>query len=256
MNPLFDWALGLPTVVVVLYLLAIWGAIAFVINRFVVPRLCGKDGERLGRFEAEVTSQIALAFGLLISFNAVWLWDRGDRVREAILEEAAALESVLDEADFSAAMSAEQRTQAYRLVGAYATHLIRDEWPRLATSSASRERPAQLIALRRFASGSHEALLDPIKRAEAARETRIREGQMTMPRSRWGIVFVLGVLTLVSIGALHGNAPRGRVLALTLVTLAISFCFIVLFVNGRPFVGDHALRPAALEEVVSRAGRN
>ena len=256
MNPLFDWALGLPTVVVVLYLLAIWGAIAFVINRFVVPRLCGKDGERLGRFEAEVTSQIALAFGLLISFNAVWLWDRGDRVREAILEEAAALESVLDEADFSVAMSAEQRTQAYRLVGAYATHLIRDEWPRLATSSASRERPAQLIALRRFASGSHEALLDPIKRAEAARETRIRDGQMTMPRSRWGIVFALGVLTLVSIGALHGNAPRGRVLALALVTLAISFCFIVLFVNGRPFVGDHALQPTALAEVVSRAGRN
>ena len=52
-----------------------------------------------------------------------------------------------------------------------------------------------------------------------------------MSPSRWGVVFALAVLLLISIGALHGEAPRGRKLALALVTLAVSFCFAVLMVH-------------------------
>ena len=96
MYPIADAVLRMPTPFIALALLALWGGVAFVVHRFVVPRLCGPDGRRLGRFEAEVTSQIALAFGLLISFNAIWVWERSDRVREAVMQEASALEFVLD----------------------------------------------------------------------------------------------------------------------------------------------------------------
>jgi hypothetical protein len=115
--------------------------------------------------------------------------------------------------------------------------------------------PAPLLALRRFAAGCSDEIRAAVRRADSARETRVREGQLTMPRSRWFIVFALGILTLVSIGSLHGDAPRGRVLALTLVTLAISFCFVVLFVAGRPFVGDYALQPDALRAIAQRASQ-
>ena len=255
MYPIADAVLRMPTPFIALALLGLWGGVAFVVHRFVVPRLCGPDGRRLGRFEAEVTSQIALAFGLLISFNAIWVWERSDRVREAVMQEASALEFVLDEADFAADSRPEIRRELYTLVAAYARHLSDTEWPELTWSRASIERPAPLLALRRFAAGCSDEIRAAVRRADSARETRVREGQLTMPRSRWFIVFALGLLTLVSIGSLHGDAPRGRVLALTLVTLAISFCFVVLFVAGRPFVGDYALQPDALRAIAQRASQ-
>lgn len=95
---------------------------------------------------------------------------------------------------------------------------------------------------------------DALKAAENARDVRVRDGIAHMQPSRWGVVFLLAVLLLVSIGALHGDSPRGRTLALTLVTLAISFCFLVLFVNARPFVGPHAMKPDALRKIAERAG--
>jgi len=246
-----DAFLSLPIWLISLLVLGLWGGIALVVHAVLVPRICGADGKRLGRFEA---AQVALAFGLLVSFNAVWIWDRGDRVREAVLEEASALESILDEAEFSSTDPA-QRDELRKLTVSYAKAMIEVEWPRLSDGLAERERPAELRALRRFGVASSEAVLDGVKRVESARETRIREGQTVMPRSRWLIVFLLAVLTLVSIGTLHGDSPRGRVLALTLVTLAISFCFIVLFVSGRPFVGEYAIQPVALREVLARAER-
>lgn len=254
MTPLFDQMLQLPSIVIAAIVLVVWGGIAFAIHRILVPWVCGADGRRLGRFEAEVTSQVALAFGLLVSFNAVWIWERGDRVREAVLAEATALDSILDEAEFSSTDPA-QRGELQKLTAAYSRAMIEVEWPRLSTGTAERERPVELRALRRFGTACSEAVLDGVKRVESAREIRIREGQTVMPRSRWLIVFLLAVLTLVSIGTLHGDSPRGRVLALTLVTLAISFCFIVLFVSGRPFVGEYSIQPVALREVLARAER-
>jgi len=245
-----DAFLSLPLPVVALAVLALWGGIALVIHFKVVPAICGADGRRLGRFEAEVTSQIALAFGLLISFNAVWLWDRGDTVRAAVIDEAAALQTALDEAETLPA-----RAAISAAVTAHARDVVEREWPLLSRSAATTDRTPQITALRAAAREAGEPVRDAVVAALAARDVRIREGQLSMPRSRWGIVILLGILTLVSIGALHADAPRGRALALLLVTLAISFCFVVLVVNGRPFVGDYAIKPDGLLKVIEGAQR-
>jgi hypothetical protein len=42
-------------------------------------------------------------------------------------------------------------------------------------------------------------------------------------------------------------------LALALVTLAVSFCFAVLMVHARPFVGQMAIQPIELQTVLARA---
>lgn len=252
MYPFFESFISLPAPLIAIVVCAIWGAIAFVVHRVVVPRLCGPDGRRLGRFEAEVTSQIALAFGLLLSFNAVWLWDRSDRVRAAVIDEAAALQTLLDDADLL-----EDATKAATVrvaVRDHALYIADIEWPTLSNSSTDPSRPASAATLRRIArDAGGTTLLEVVKSAETARDTRIREGLSYMSPARWGVVFILGILLVVSIGALHGESPRGRVLALTLVTLAIGFCFAVLLVHARPFVGQYAIRPDALHAVAKRA---
>jgi hypothetical protein len=250
MTQLIDAMLLWPSPVVVLFVTGVWALIAFVIHRFVVPAICGADGRKLGRFEAEVTSQVALAFGLLISFNAVWLWDRNERVQGAVVDEAAALSSIVDEAED---LPPEQRAVVLERTAAYVRHLVAVEWPTLAESATDRNRPPQLVALRTAvrATGVDE-LKELWKAADDARDLRIRDGLRIMTPPRWGVVVILATLLLVSIGALHGESRRGRVLALTLVTLAISACFGVIAVQARPFAGAFRIEPTELREVLGR----
>lgn len=250
MNQLIDAMLAWPSPVVVLFVTGIWSLVAFCIHRFVVPRICGADGRKLGRFEAEVTSQVALAFGLLISFNAVWLWDRNERVQGAVVDEAAALSSIVDEAED---LPLEQRTAIIECVRDYARHLVDVEWPTLAESSTDRKRPPQLIALRTAVRATEiDGLKELWQAADDARDLRVRDGLRFMTPPRWAVVVILATLLLVSIGLLHGDSPRGRVLALTLVTLAISACFAVIAVQARPFAGAFRIEPTELRELLGR----
>ena len=149
MFPLFDAFLALPAVVIMLCVVMFWGTVAISVHRVIVPYLCGADGKKLVKFEAEVTSQIAVAFGLLLSFNAVWVWDRGDRVNHAVVDEALALATALD--DSESMLTAEQSQQTRLAVGNYAHFLVEQEWPTLNDAHAVRTRPAELIALRKAA---------------------------------------------------------------------------------------------------------
>lgn len=250
MNQIIDAMLTLPSPVVVLFVTGVWGLVAFVIHRFVVPALCGADGKKLGRFEAEVTSQVALAFGLLISFNAVWLWDRNERVHGAVVDEAAALSAIIDEAED---LPSAERAKVLACVEEYARHLVETEWPTLALSATDRGRPPQLVALRGAVRATEvEELKDQWKAADDARDLRVRDGLRFMAPPRWGVVVILATLLLVSIGALHGESRRGRVVAMTLVTLAISACFGVIAVQARPFAGAFRIEPTELRGVLGR----
>jgi prolyl-tRNA synthetase len=50
----FDNLLALPMPLMVLFLLTYWGALAYVVHRWLVPWIAGRTGQKLGRFEAEV----------------------------------------------------------------------------------------------------------------------------------------------------------------------------------------------------------
>ena len=252
MYPVVDTFLSLPTGLIVIIAVALWSCIAVFVNLVIVPILCGRDGKKLGKFEAEVTSQIALAFGLLISFNAVWIWDRSDRVHAAVIAEASALTIVLD--DSENLNDPAQAKEVRDMVAVYARSLIEKEWPTMRGKPLPLTRPAEIIKLRVLAKKSGDSnMIDAVNTAEKSREVRIRDGMAYMSPSRWGVVFALAVLLLISIGALHGESPRGRTLALALVTLAISFCFAVLMVHARPFVGQMAIQPIELQTVLARA---
>ena len=59
----FDFFLALPMPLMVGSLLVYWGLFAFVVHRYLVPWIAGREGLRIGRLEAEVPAQIGLAFG-------------------------------------------------------------------------------------------------------------------------------------------------------------------------------------------------
>src|SRR5262245_59660306 len=94
-----DAFLSQPLWVITLVVFAIWGGIGSFAHRVLVRWIAGRDGKKLGGFEAEVVALIGLAFGLLISFNAVTVWETVDTARAAVIHEASALEDAAYEID-------------------------------------------------------------------------------------------------------------------------------------------------------------
>ncbi len=247
-----DHVLPLPVTAIGALVLGFWTAIALLVHLLVIPRLCGRDGQRFGAIHSEVPSLVALTLGLFVSFNAVWILERHECVGKAIIDEATALTSVLDDADGLASASG---ANALRLaVANYATNLITVEWPELANWTASSARPDELDRLRALVRGSGDAdMIGALHRAEEARDLRINTGLASMSTTRWTVLIFLGVLAIFSFGLLHADSARARLLALGIVTVSITVCLVVMLVNARPFVGALAFRPDQLELVLKRA---
>lgn len=245
----FDAILALPMPVLSLLLLAYWGFFAWLVHRHLVPWIAGREGRRLGKLEAEVPAQIGLAFGLLISFIAIPVWEQHSLAEEAARTEAAAYREMAE------AIEDETTPEAPALKAALAEvvgFIAEDEWPQLANLLTPRIAAQPLrdlrVAIHALPEGAfHTELHELYRQAATARETRLRIAATRPPPARWGIVGVLGILTLLGVGLIHADSRRARRLALGMVAVGISCCFVILFAYTRPYLGQFAIRPLDLE---------
>lgn len=243
--PLFDTFLALPMPMMALVLLLYWGLLAVVVHRWLVPWIAGREGKRLGKLEAEVPAQIGLAFGLLISFIAMPVWEQHSLAEESARTEAAAYR------EMAAAIEDEQGEGPVAVRKAVAnaiTFLIEQEWPQLPHLLVPRVPAAPLRDLRVAIhalpeSPLHTELHDLYRQAAVARETRLRIAATRLPPGRWTVVGVLGILTLLGVGLIHADSRRARRIALGMVAVGISCCFVILFAYTRPYLGQFAVEP-------------
>lgn len=248
--PIFvEKLLALPLPLMGALVLGVWALIATLVHRVLVPWIAGHDGSKIGRFEAEVASQLGIVLGLLLSFNAVTVWEQSGAAREATLAEASALREVHE---LLPDLPADQQEPLRGSLAAYLDYVIHDEWPRLGTENPGLNKPDSLRTLARLgrASGNddlHDAVADAVK----ARDDRIRIATSRMLPARWGIVGVLGTLALLSVGLIHADNRRARAVAVGMVAFAIASCFLVLMAQTRPFLGSLALKPTELEQVAA-----
>ena len=244
----FDGFLSLPMPLMVLFLLTYWGTFAFVVHRYLVPWIAGREGKRLGRLEAEVPAQIGLAFGLLISFIAMPVWEQHNLAEESARSEAAAYREMaesLEETDAKEAVPLQSKLRD--AVG----FLVDTEWPQLAHLLTPRVTAQPLrdlrVGIHELPDGAlHSELRDLYRRAVDARETRLRIASTRPPPARWGIVGVLAILTLLGVGLIHADSRRARRMALGMVSIGISCCFVILFAYTRPYLGQFSVKPEDL----------
>jgi hypothetical protein len=244
----FDNLLALPMPFVIGILLAYWGLLAVLVHRVLVPWIAGRNGHKLGKLEAEVPAQIGLAFGLLISFIAIPVWDQHSRAEEAARTEAAMYREMVqaaaecDDADRAAVTSA---------LRACVQFIAFAEWPQMGRLESPRVAAPPLRDLRSaihtLPDGSARTeLKDLLRQAAEARETRLRIAATRPPPTRWTIVGVLGMLTLLGVGLIHADSYRARRVALSMVAVGISCCFVILFAYTRPYLGQFAVKPVDL----------
>jgi len=249
----FDNLLALPMPLMVAFLLVCWGGLAYVVHRWLVPWIAGRTGQKLGRFEAEVPAQIGLAFGLLISFIAIPVWEQHSLAEETARTEAAAYREMAESIEDAPPAQAAHLHAALRDAVGFT---VDEEWPQLAHLLTPRVTAAPIRELRTAIHALPEGALqtelhDLYKQAATARETRLRIAATRPPPARWGIVGILAILTLLGVGLIHAESRRARRMALGMVSVGISCCFVVLFAYTRPYIGQFAVKPVDLQDLVA-----
>ena len=249
----FDNLLALPMPLMVAFLLVYWGGLAYVVHRWLVPWIAGRTGQKLGRFEAEVPAQIGLAFGLLISFIAIPVWEQHSLAEETARTEAAAYREMAESIEDAPPAQAAHLHAALRDAVGFT---VDEEWPQLAHLLTPRVTAAPIRELRTAIHALPEGALqtelhDLYKQAATARETRLRIAATRPPPARWGIVGILAILTLLGVGLIHAESRRARRMALGMVSVGISCCFVVLFAYTRPYIGQFAVKPVDLQDLVA-----
>ena len=249
----FDNLLALPMPLMVAFLLVYWGGLAYVVHRWLVPWIAGRTGQKLGRFEAEVPAQIGLAFGLLISFIAIPVWEQHSLAEETARTEAAAYREMAESIEDASPAEAARLHEALRGAVGFT---VDEEWPQLAHLLTPRVTAAPIRELRTAIHALPEGALqtelhDLYKQAATARETRLRIAATRPPPARWGIVGILAILTLLGVGLIHAESRRARRMALGMVSVGISCCFVVLFAYTRPYIGQFAVKPVDLQDLVA-----
>jgi len=247
----FDHIIALPLPLLGLFLLAYWFAVAGIVHWYMVPWIAGRDGLKLGRLEAEVPAQIGLAFGLLVSFIAVPVWDQHNQAIESARAEAAAYREMAEAIDDGEAPQ-NVKTHLQECVA----FLLDNEWPKMAHLDSPRFAAPPLRDLRGAIHALPESQLqnelqDLLKQAATARDSRLRIAASRPPPARWMIIGLLAVLTLLGVGLIHAESRRGRRVALSMVAIGISCCFVVLFAYTRPYLGQFAVIPEDLQSLAS-----
>lgn len=250
-----DNLLMLPMPCVIGILLAYWGLLAMLVHRVLVPWIAGRNGHKLGKLEAEVPAQIGLAFGLLISFIAIPVWDQHTRAEEAARTEAAMYREMLQAAADCSDVDCLPITSA---VQECVRFIAFEEWPQMGKLESPRVAAPPLrnlrTAIHALPDGSARTeLRDLLRQATEARETRLRIAATRPPPTRWTIVGVLGMLTLLGVGLIHADSYRARRVALSMVAVGISCCFVILFAYTRPYLGQFAVKPLDLVVLVDDA---
>lgn len=243
-----DHFLSLPLPLLALCLIGYWSCFAWIVHRYLVPWIAGREGNKLGRLEAEVPAQIGLAFGLLVSFIAIPVWEQHTLAEEAARTEAAAYREMAESIEDS-----ESPAQPVLLgrVHDVVDFIVDVEWPQMPSLLQPRITAPPLRVLRTaihdLPDGSLQTELhDLYRQASTARETRLRIAATRPPPTRWTVVGLLAILTLVGVGLIHADSRRARRIALGMVAIGISCCFMLLFAYTRPYIGQFAVHPADL----------
>jgi len=246
--PVFEHILALPMPLLIAFVLSFWSLFAVFVHKVLVPWIIGRDGQKLGHLEAEVPAQIGLAFGLLISFIAIPVWDQHSRAEDAARAESAAYREML--------LSIDGCDDSTRAAIGPAVHdsihyLAFDEWPQMAGLRSPRLAAQPVRALRTAIKSLPESPLrgelnDLFHQASEARDTRLRIAATRPPPARWTIVGVLAILTLLGVGLIHAESYRARRIALGMVAIGISCCFVILLAYTRPYIGQFRVKPADL----------
>jgi hypothetical protein len=205
---------------------------------------------------------LGIIFGLFVAFTAAQVWADNDRASAAISREASALRSVLV---FAASFPGEPQQALHNLVKDYVQQTATVEWPMMAHQRATLDTTPRPLAqalpfvLSLPANGpgqqtaQHE-ITNAIETALDARRQRIIVSLAEVDLVKWVCLYLQAASVLLAIAVVHAEDRGASAISLGLFASGIAASVLLIAAHDRPFIGQLAVTPDPLLQIVSTKG--
>jgi hypothetical protein len=224
-------------------------------------------GERARAFKVVspgMLSPLCIIFGLFVVFTAAQVWGDNDRASAAVSSEARALRAIQI---LGGSFPGEPEAQLKNLIRRYIEEAAGREWPMMArgiatlqvipsalaealqlTLTLSPTTPGQRIAQRELTVALQNAL--------DARRQRILISQSQVNLTKWSLLALQALCALVAIAMVHSENRLASLIILGLFATGIAAAALLITAYDRPFIGQLAVGPQPLLQVIPEARKS
>src|SRR5215469_9194963 len=215
---------------------------------------------RARAFAAGMLSPLGTLFALFVVFTAAQVWNDNDRASAAVAQEASALRNTLV---LATAFPKEPRSRLETLIHGHIEEVATKEWPMMARQTETLEiAPRTLIealqltlALTPSSQGqgiAQREMAVELKSALDARRQRILVSHSSVSLVKWTCLMIDAICVLIAIALAHGDKRVAALVAMGLFATGVAACFLLIALYDRPFVGQLAVQPDPLLQVMPR----
>jgi hypothetical protein len=194
----------------------------------------------------------------VVAFTAAQIWNDNERAEAAVNREAGALRTAIV---LSSEFAAEPGDRLRRLIRQHIRETVDEEWPMMVHQSATlRFTPHFLpdalqltLGLTPDSDGQRVAqreITAAIGNALDARLQRIIISRSQVNPVKWACLILQAVCALVAIAMVHSDDCLAAALMMTIFAAGIGASVLLIAAHDRPFVGDIAVGPGPLLEVM------
>jgi hypothetical protein len=253
-----DWLHNLP---VPWMALAIFGFTYFLAVAIytLVAALSGRLAKSYRVVSVGMLPSLGIIFGLFVAFTAAQVWGDNDRATASISREASALRSILV---FAASFPGESETALDNLIKDYVRQTASVEWPMMAHKQAvlnTTPRPLAdalklVLSLPTSGPGQQTAqreITTAIETALDARRQRIIVSVAEVNFVKWVCLYLQAASVLLAIAMVHAEDRGASAISLGLFATGIAASVLLIAAHDRPFIGQLAVTPDPLLQIVS-----
>ena len=257
-EPASDWLHALPLAWMALVVFGVTYLVAAVIDAMVRTLA---TSERVRSFKAVspgMLSPLGILFALFVAFTASQVWSDNDKAQNAVIREASALRAVTI---LAASFHGEPEARLRALIRQHIQDAVAQEWPMMTKGTATlvaiphslAEALQTTIALTPSGPGQQIAQTQIATQLETvleARRQRILISGSQVGFLKWLCVFVQAVCVLFAIALAHSDDRLAGALAIGVFATGIAASVLVITAFDRPFIGQLAVTPGALLQVM------
>ena len=256
-----DWLHNLPVPWMALVIFGFTYLVAATVYA-VVAALSGRLAKSYKSVSVGMLPSLGIIFGLFVAFTAAQVWADNDRASAAISREASALRSVLV---FAASFPGEPQQALHNLVKDYVQQTATVEWPMMAHQRATLDttpRPLAdslklVLSLPTSGPGQQTAqreITTAIETALDARRQRIIVSVAEVNLVKWVCLYLQAASVLLAIAVVHAEDRGASAISLGLFASGIAASVLLIAAHDRPFIGQLAVTPDPLLQIVSTKG--
>ncbi len=233
------------------------------IYAFVAALATSRRAAALKAVSPGLLSPLGVIFGLFVVFTAIQVWNDNDHANAAVDREASSLKAVVL---LAGSFPDEQQERLRALVASHIKEAAAQEWPMMShrnetlsttpqhlaealelTLALNPTTPGQAIAQRQIAVELDSAL--------DARRQRILVSRGGVSLYKWMCILVQAACLLFSIGLSHSDNRLTCGVAMGIFATGVAACLLLIVGYDRPFIGQLAVGPGPLLQVLSDASR-